>query len=179
MVKMLIGCLVLILLLLSPQTRAIAASQLFQLELGTVRFDIPDDWQSAPGLYGMPLMLLGPVKEDRRPTISVTPLGEAPEFDLEPRKDEKRYKKGREEWLKEMGGRSLSYNPFQKIKWPGMSEGFTMGYRYEINGIKYSENTYYVICKGNLYHLKTLLDFDQEKEYSPAVNKLLRSFSCE
>jgi hypothetical protein len=152
----------------------------FDFKEGKVRFDLPTTWQAARNFFGVPLMLLGPQKGDRRPVISVVPTGIAGvSFDSASlKKDQEGYKKGRENWLTKLGGKSVEYYPYQNPKWKNTEEVHTIGYRYAVGEKEFSEMSYYVVCGGRLFQFKTVLSKTHEKIYSSVVDGIMRSFSC-
>ena len=164
----------------------LAQAQSFKLPTGSVKVEVPEKWQNVSDLFGMPLMLLGPEKGGGRPVISVTPTGKAVSgrngiyFDAaELERSQKDYRAGREAWLKKYGGKSLSYVPYRVEKWEGVPEAHVLGYRYSLQGAEFAENTYYVICKDKLFHLKTLMRASHEKDYASTLDQAVRSFKCE
>jgi hypothetical protein len=167
----------------SPAT---AATKTFKLERGTVKMDVPEEWQDAEDLFGMPLMLLGPETTDRRPVITVTPTG-MDGISLDPKDvaaNQEDYKAHRKEWLEQYEGKALNFFPYEAQKWAGVSEAHAMGYRYTLKSpegtdTEFVERSYYVVCKNKLYHLKSLVTATQEKAHGKEVERTVRSFTCE
>ena len=162
-----------------------SAIRQFQLEKGSVKMDVPTQWQVAPELYGIPLMVLGPMGTEpnaRRPVISVIPTGiQNIKFELSKiQEEEKSYKSGREKWLKKFDGSAREFFPYKKLEWSGVTEAHQMGFRYQLGSTEFVEKTYYIVCEKNrsLYHIKTLVSSNQEKEFSPVMDATVRSFSC-
>lgn len=156
------------------------ANEKFQLNRGVVSIWVAKDWQSVKDLFGVPLTFLGPKANGARPVVSFTPTGlQDLKFDqksLEKNQDE--YKTGREAWLQSKDGKSLQYYPYQ---FEHLKEGIDVhkiGYAYEINEIRYSEYSYYILCGGQLFHSKVLFRQDHEKQYKNVVEKMIRSFEC-
>lgn len=161
---------------------ALGALQSFKLEKTTVKVEVPEGWQTAQDLFGSPLTVLGPFEEDRRPVFSVVAVEEfSPKFQMDPKKEEVSYRKGREEWLSKFNGaaRYISTIPYKKISNPSIKDGFGIGYRYMLEETMYVENTYYVVCKNHTYNLKTLMTSDQEAASAKTFEKMIASFSCE
>jgi len=146
----------------------------------SIKIDVPKKWQDAQDLYGVPLFLLGPESDGARPTLAVTPTGISDlvfdENGLE--KTQNEYKKGREEWLKNNGGTSVSYLPYKTEKWGNIDVAHTIGYRYKLGGKEYVEKSYYVFCKKKLYHMKSLMTAGSAKELARTMDDTIRSFSC-
>jgi hypothetical protein len=162
-----------------------AAVKQFQLERGNIKLDVPSQWQIAPELYGIPLMVLGPMgsgPQARRPVITVIPTGiQNIKFELAKiQEEEKSYRTGREKWLKKFDGAAKEFFPYKKLDWTGVTEAHRMGFRYVLGSTEFVENTYYVVCdkSRSLYHIKTLVSAAQEKEFAPVMDATVRSFSC-
>ncbi len=145
-----------------------------------VKIDVPAKWQDAQDLYGIPLVIAGPTQDGLRPSLAITPTGIAElQFDEKSLgKTQDEYKKGREAWLKNNGGKSIAYIPYQSEKWNGIEVAHTIGYRYEREGKKFVEKSYYVICNKKLYHMKSLMTDGQEKEIGKTMDKTIKSFAC-
>lgn len=153
--------------------------QTFSVGPTSVSIDVPAGWQSAEGLYGIDLMILGPEVAGDRPVVSVIDLGESPAIELDdPKSDEQEYRTGREEWLAAKEGKFIKLIPL-RIDSIADAKGFTVGYRYSLEGKEYTENTWYVVCKGNAYNLKTLVPLAAAKDSLPTINKIITGFSCQ
>jgi hypothetical protein len=97
-----------------------------------VSIDVPAGWQSAEGLYGIDLMILGPEVAGERPVVSVIDLGESPAIELDdPKSDEQEYRTGREEWLAAKEGKFIKLIPLRIVSIAD-AKGFTVGYRYSL-----------------------------------------------
>jgi hypothetical protein len=160
---------------------ALAETRRFALKDGPVSLDVPAGWQALPDYLGVPLMLMGPPVGNGRPVISLTPTGKSyatlkpDELD----RNQRDYRTGREAWLARKGGRSLAYAPFRSEK-VGSTEFNSIGYRYRLaGGEEYVESSLYVVCKGKLFHLSTLVRGSHESHYSDPVERVIRSFGCE
>src|SRR3989344_4423555 len=88
--------------------------QTFKLERGTIHIMVPEYWQTANTLFGIPLTLLGPEKAGRRPVITIVPTGKAEIVKDRKNKQklETEYRLGREAWLKKNHGKSIEYYPY-------------------------------------------------------------------
>jgi len=152
----------------------------FKLSRGTIQIDVPKEWQSAPDLYGIPLMLLGPEQAGRRPTLAVVPSGQPGQKitseDLKANPDG--FRIGREKWLKKYQGKALEFFPYQYEKLSNGSEVHTLGYRYEISSLKFTEKSYYVVCQGKLYILKSVLSDGHTSDAENSIQNTVRSLSC-
>lgn len=157
------------------------AAQSFQLKDAKVRIEVPQGWQEARDLYGMPLMLLGPEAAGGRPVISVTPTGLGKsQLDAQSLvQDEAGFRQGREAWLKKMNGKAIAYSKYRALKWEGIEQAHAIGYRYEIGGVEHVEYSYFVLCKGQFHHVKTLVRAGHEDAYRATVDQIVKSFGCE
>ena len=147
------------------------------------QLDIPNDWQAAPGLYGMPVIFLGPEQKlGRRPAITVVPTGLKNFHYFDPKlmkADQNGFRTGREKWLQKVHGHSLEYFPYQLTKWPSVSEVHSIGYKYRIGDLAQVEQSYYLVCNGKLFFIKTLMLEQHQTAYAPVMDRILKSFSCE
>lgn len=160
---------------------AFAAQQKFKLEHGTVQMDVPAEWQTAEGLMGAPLAILGPEGSGHRASMLVVPLGIGPDtFNPSELKDGAHsYKAGREAWLKQVQGRSLAYLPYKEVKLNNSGVAHSLGYRYQIGEDQFLAKTYYVTCKEKVFHLKTVMTPSQETAHAKTVDQMIASFTCE
>jgi hypothetical protein len=158
---------------------ALAAT--YDLERGKVTLDVPSKWEDAKNLFGVPLMLLGPMEGETRPTISVTAVGKnTMKFDpAELKKTEADYLAGRKRWLEDRDGEFVAFSGYRNEKFSNGADAHVIGYRYTLNGEEFAESSYYVSCNGGLYHLKTLLRATQEGKYASETSKIVRSLKCE
>jgi hypothetical protein len=168
----------------------LAHAERFALNKSTVNIDAPSTWQNVQNLFGMPLMFLGPTSAGGRPVLSVTATGQhGLIFDTTSlRRNEAEYRTGRETWLAKYKGEALSFTPYHLEKLPGGLEAQTIGYRYRLNGVVFAETTYLIVCKEQLFHLKSLLRAPQgrlpssqtsQNETARAIQGMLNSFTCE
>ena len=159
-----------------------AAIEDFKVKGDQFKIEVPAGWQTANDFYGIPVTLLGPDNEEKKRTvIGITPVGYADTaraFDKgDP--DVKAYMSGREEWLKTFDGKAISYDPYQKITWPGIEEAHALGYHYELPSGKFYERSLFVFCGGRrLYHIKTITHSNHENTDNALVDKTLKTLSC-
>jgi hypothetical protein len=166
--------------LLCVSVSAGANTTTFRLNNANIGLSVPSHWQAVRDFFGMPLMLLGPSVRKGRPTVSIAPTGmkNLRFLPTELKANQDSYRAGREDWLQRRNGKSLEYFPYQfQIRSDG-SEIHQIGFRYVLSGVAYSEHSYFILCGGNLYHAKTLLRVDQEKESDSTVRELVESFTC-
>lgn len=155
-------------------------SKNFEIEGVKFSLEVKSEWVDTIGLFDIPLTLSGPMINDVRPIISVTPT-EMTKVKFAEQKDNQTnedYQSERKRWLSTHKGSVINFYPYQKTKWDGVEEVHILGYSYSINENVYDEKTYYVLCKGRLYHLKTLVQeihFESLKE----IEGIIRSFQCQ
>lgn len=159
---------------------AFAAPETFKLELGTVKVNLANEWQSVKDFMQAPLTLMGPFKDQHRPVVMIIPLGKSELKTLDPKKEEASYKKMKEEYLLAGGGGKLeTLIPFKYLKIPAASQAFVIGARYALNDMNYVESSYYLTCKGTTFHLKSLMTAAEEKVHGKTIDQMIESFSCE
>jgi hypothetical protein len=147
------------------------------------KVDVPQGWQTPIDFYGFPVSLMGPENAEKHRTfIGIIPSGEADTdhvFDSG-NKDVKGYISGREKWLEQFNGKSISYDPYQKTNWEGIEEAHVLGYHYELPTGKFYERSLYILCSGRrLYHVKSLVLSPYEKTDNAIVENTIRSLKCE
>jgi hypothetical protein len=155
-----------------------AGRQLFSVGPKGVYLFIAPGWQAEEASFGMDLMVTGPETDGERPVVTVNFLGESPAIEIKDQKSEEgEYRAGREEWLARKGGKFLALIPLRNISLAGAA-GVTVGCRYTLEGKEYLENTWYVVCNGNAYNLKTLIPRGSEAGSSPVADRIVSGFSC-
>ncbi len=154
--------------------------QTFALEGATVSIDFPASWQAAPGLMGMPLMLLGPEQAAGRAAFSVTPttLNDLSFDDAALDKSQSEYRAGRTAWVEDKGGSAIEFYPYKKSKTKSGLDLRQIGYRYSLAGTEFTEISYFAICKGQLFHLKSLIRKENAIPQS-SMDQMAGSFRCE
>lgn len=155
-------------------------SKNFEIEGVKFSLEVKSEWFDTIGLFDIPLTLSGPMINDIRPIITVTPT-EMTKVKFVEQKDNqtnKDYQAERKKWLASHKGNVISFYPYEKTKWDGVEEAHILGYSYSINENVFDEKTYYVLCRGRLYHLKSLVQeihFESLKE----IDGIVRSFKCQ
>jgi hypothetical protein len=154
---------------------AVPQPKSFPLEQGTVAFQLPAGWEHETDVFGTPLVLLGPVKDEQRSVISVVPSGLEVDFAKELGKTEYEYRLGRRQYLETVGAELVKFRDYEKTKLNG-NEAHVMGVRYRTGGVEMAETSYYVLCQKKMYFLKTLTrDAGEER----AVSDVAQSFRCQ
>jgi hypothetical protein len=157
-----------------------AQAEWIKLKHGQVRVKLPEQWQAMKDMLGMPLVVVGPMKESGRPTITITPtnihdIGFKKEL---MQKDYPAYREGRLSWLKDMGGESVGIFPYQMEKWPHIPEVHHYGHSYVLNNIHYVEHSYYFTCEKQIYHVKSLYRAEEFKGEEAKIESVAKSFEC-
>lgn len=151
----------------------------FKLEKGKASFDVPDTWQTTQDLFGMPLMILGPMESEEagRPTITITTtIDPAPLSAQEMKRTQEDYQDGRREWAKGKGGEVLSFVPYHTQKWAHVPVVHCIGVRFQLNDKTYLERTYMFKAGENvLYYMKSLVTEDQVKQYGQELDAIVKS----
>jgi hypothetical protein len=153
----------------------------FPMKDGKISLVVPEKWESTKGLFGVQVMLLGPMISENRPVVTIDSTDfEDMKFDAESlKKNEVEYKEGRELWLKKYNGKSLEYFPYQVKELKSKSTDHNIGYRYELGANEFVERSHYITCNKNLYHFKILIRAKEEKNYTADIEKMMNSFSCQ
>jgi len=159
-----------------------AAVKKFEVGADHFSINVPEGWQSPRDFYGFPVSLIGPDnKEGHRTVIGITPAGASDKEHAFDRGDTdiKAYMSGREAWLDQFEGKSISYDSYQKTKWAGIEEAHTLGYHYELPTGKFYERSLFVLCNGRrLIHIKSLVLSQYESTHNKIVDETLKSLKC-
>jgi hypothetical protein len=141
---------------------------------------VPKGWQKVKEMFGIPLMILGPMTDGARPTVSFSSTDrEGLNFDpIQLKQNEAQYRNGREAWLTKHKGKALEFFPYKFENSKGSPEIHTVGYRFVINDIKFIEKSYYFVCSKKIYLVKTLLRSNHENEYADTAETVARSLKC-
>ncbi len=138
--------------------------------------DVPENWREVKDFYGIPVTFLGPsVSPKPRAVVQIIPT-EAPSVKI---KDDDaksfgdKYAEGRKRWIAEQKGELLEILP-GKIDGKFLKSGVS----YRLNQKSYLERTFYTSCPKKLFHLKIVLNFENEDELE-LCEKIIRSFSCD
>ena len=139
------------------------------------KINVPENWREANDLYGIPVTLLGPsVSPKPRAIVQIIPTDapKVPMSEKDARGFGEKYAEGRKNWVREQGGQIYEILPgkFEDGK-------LSAGVSYRINQKSYLERTYYVNCPKKLYHLKIVLNLENQDELSDCES-IVRSFAC-
>ncbi|MBC7429500.1 MAG: hypothetical protein H7336_12860 [Bacteriovorax sp.] len=147
-----------------------------------VSFDVPSDWQTVNKDVGIPLKLLGPIYEDQRPVLLFVPVDLKNEKLVldDKTKAEESYKLSRLAWLQQFNGKSITFLPLKTFTTDGKKiEIHQFGHLYIFNNVNLEEKSYYINCKKETFHIKTLIQVEHIEKWAPTMNKMIESFRCE
>jgi hypothetical protein len=152
----------------------------FKIEDKTISIYYPKSWQFAYNFLSTPLTLFGPVKNNKRPVISVT-NSTLKNFSFEKTKlskNQQSYKDGRLRWLKKNKGKFVRFSGYRISKWNKIKEVHSIGYSYTIANELYLEKSYFFNCNEELYNITTLMTWEQNKEHGKQIKKMISSINC-
>ena len=159
---------------------SLAHAKWVQLKRQSVFIDAPSDWVAQKDVFGMPLMWRSPKKVNGRVILNIVPTGLKSRYSdpKELSKDQEYYRAGRRKWIKERAGEFIKFKPYQKLKWKSVRDVHTIGVEYELAGIHYSEQSYYLNCGGEFYHLKTLYRQNEWADQQNKIKGIVSTFRC-
>lgn len=149
-----------------------------------VHLHIPEGWQIQRDLFGMPIMVLGPERNGERAVMSVqhTAIRNL-KFDHPAlSRTQGQYYEGRKRWIEELGdsnSRYLGGLPLERLSWSNGNDGFKIGYRYQMRGLEFQENSIQVNCGNRLFLFKTLTSTKSPAEDRQALAGLIRELDCQ
>lgn len=131
-------------------------------------------------MLGLPLVLVGPKKENSRITISLTPTGLNKLFlipdELEANQND--YRNGRRKYVREIKGEIQEFFPYETKKWKNVERVHTIGFKYVLGGHTFVERTYYFTCKTQMFHMKSKYRENEFPDGNDVVDKIVKSFNC-
>ena len=157
-----------------------ASEATFSLSNRKVGLEIPEGWKAETGLLGLPLVLLGPLGEDKtRTVLSFAGMGKdnIAFGDSFVSRAQPEFKRAKSEWLKKERASLVDFLPMEDAAWPN-GRALILGMRYEFRGRRNTEKTYYFLCKQKMYHAKVMTSAANEHELSTA-EALIKGLSCE
>ncbi len=169
-----------LLLAIFISTPLMAGQEKFQINERSISLNVPSGWEAVKDLFGMPLVILGPMENEARPAIMFLSLKLTPkEFDQDtfPTLFQD-FKLKKEDWLKSHKGELLSFEPATAIELRKDLKGHFIGAKFKINEIEFIERSYFLSCKNNIFNVKYSLRQTHEK-YLPVLQKLAGEFVCE
>jgi hypothetical protein len=158
-----------------------AKVETFNLSVGNkVTLNVPEKWETAKDLFGIPLAVLGPWANESRPVLSIVPTGV--KASIMPQKDFQNlfnnFKKEKEEWVRSHKGELLGYEPTKSAELRKDLKGHFIGAEFKINNVHFIERSYYLYCKDELFNLKYSIR-DEHRKYIKDLQKMVEEFKCE
>ncbi len=144
-----------------------------------VSLDVPSDWEVINKEVGIPLKLVGPLHEEYRPVLLVVPLDvkeDRMNFKDEAAAQES-YKVSKLAWLQSVNAKLISFLPMKTFK-AGNAEFHQFTYLYQMKDENYEEKSFYVKCKDQTFHMKTLLKMEHAGKWESTIKPLVESFNC-
>jgi hypothetical protein len=159
---------------------AMASTERFSLKTGhQITLNIPQGWETAKDLFGLPLTILGPFSNESRPVLGVVPTKvkseKMPEKEFKQFFDD--FRKEKEEWVRSNKGELIDFDPTKSVEFKN-ARGHFIGAEFKINNVTFLERSYYLFCKGELYNLKYSIR-DEHKKYLSDLQKMVEEFKCE
>ncbi|WP_127716576.1 hypothetical protein [Halobacteriovorax sp. HLS] len=152
----------------------------FNLKNDKISLHYPSNWQFAYNFLSTPLTLFGPVKDGRRPVISIN-NSSVKNFSFDKKnlsENQDSYKSGRLKWLKKNNGKFVRFSGYRISKWKNINEVHSIGYSYTIEKDLFLEKSYFFNCNGNLFNINTLMTWEQNKRHGKEIKKILTSLEC-
>ena len=151
-----------------------------KLKKANVYFKTPRKWKSVPNFLGLPLILLSPMKNKSRITISITPTGLKKKFLIneEMKATQNNYKKGRIRYVKEIQGEITGFFEYETRKWKNVERVHTIGFKYKLGGHLFVERTYYFTCKTQMFHMKSKYREGEYPKGDSTIDGIVKSFNC-
>lgn len=166
--------------LLILSTNSYSLTKTFSVEKQNISILYPKNWQFAYNFLSTPLTLFGPIKNEKRPVISVTNSA-LKNFSFNKKKlssNQQSYKDGRLKWLKKNQGKFVRFSGYRISKWNNISEVHSIGYSYTIANDLFLEKSYFFNCNKTLYNITTLMTWEQNKEHGKQIKKMISSIDC-
>ena len=145
----------------------------------TISVEVPKEWQSAKDLFGLPLSLLGPEENEARPAMSFSYTGMTKKI-MTPEKFRelfKEMKQGKERWATKLGAKLLMFEQPTSVAITKEITGHFIGAEFMVQNEIFTERSYYLYCKDEVYHVKWMLR-EGQKKHMKDIETILRSFSC-
>lgn len=158
---------------------SLAIADNFVLKPGEIEINVPWGWETAKNLFGVQLMIAGPMENERRPVVTIDSTHFSYEFNSKDlMNDQGSYRMGRLNWIMKNSGKVIDFLPYKIETLEDGIKDHVIGYKYEMDGVQFVERSHYIPCKKVLFNIKVLLPLAQEEEYSSKINKMIKSFEC-
>jgi len=140
----------------------------------------PKKWKGYKNMLGIPYMLVSPMKQISRITISVTPTkGKNAKLSFSKDGDaDTAYKKGREKYLKSISATMKDYYPHKIIDWENVKAVQTIGFKYFHGGNHFIERTYIFACNKQIFHMKSKYRHEEFPDGDEQVESIVKTFNC-
>lgn len=141
---------------------------------------VPNTWESAQDLYGIPFTLLGPWKNESRPVITVlsTFLTQQKFNQEDLKKILSDFKDQKSSWVLSHKGQLLSFEPLEEVEFKTKVKGYHIGAEFVVNNIHYIERSYYLDCENELFNLKYSIRKEHRSQLKD-IQSIVESFQCE
>ncbi len=146
-----------------------------------VSFDLPKSWKTFEKVMGLRLLIASPMKNGTRITVSITP-SDIKDFgfkDTDFSRNENAYKEDAIKWLSSKKGEAKEFFPYKKEEWSKETVAHVFGWKYDLGGITFVENSMYVLCNKQLFHIKSMYKEDFDKKDAPKIKQMLKTFRCQ
>ena len=156
------------------------SAETFLMKTGhKITLNVPEGWETAKDLFGLPLTVLGPFANDSRPVLGIIPTKvmseKMPENEFKKFFDD--FRKEKEEWVRSNKGELLDFDPTKSVEFKN-ARGHFIGAEFKINNVSFLERSYYLYCKGELYNLKYSIR-GEHKKYLSDLQRMVEDFKCE
>jgi hypothetical protein len=160
---------------------AFAKIQKLELRNGTVSFELPNkEWNYYRDMFGLPLVFVGPSRDNQRITISVTATG-IEDLMLNPDKlesDQNRWFLGRKRFVEKLNGVITKKFEYKKISSANLPVIHKIGYQYQVENRVFESYSYFYNCNKQLYHVKSLGEIQLFPDFSKTSDHFLNSLGC-
>lgn len=139
-----------------------------------------DQWLVGPAI-GFPLVVLSPVENGYRRTMSLTPEMTASKMNVsldDMKKEELIYQNGRKKYVSDRKGEVHEFLPIEKVKNDHGLEIFRLGYIYSIGGLKIVEYSYRFTCQNNVVAAMERYYPKHHKNGMKDYQKIWRTLRC-
>lgn len=161
---------------------AFSKTQTVELRNGTVNFELPDNkWKFYKDMLGLPLVLVSPMEESQRVTISITPTG-VDNIPLDPKKlksEQNAWFLGRKRFVDKFKGEITKKFDYQTLKTAHLDEVHKIGYQYSVEDKLFESYSFYFYCDKLLYHVKSLHEARLFPAAKSSIDKFFNTLNCQ
>ncbi|TNF27435.1 MAG: hypothetical protein EP319_11640 [Deltaproteobacteria bacterium] len=144
-------------------------------------FKTPDGWNGYKEMLGIPFILVSPMKQISRITISVSPIKEKNSiltFDENGADPNTPFKKNKETYLKSIHAKMQEFYPHKIIDWDNVKKVQTIGFKYFHGGNHFIERTYILACNKQIFHMKSKYRYEEFPDGDAIVEEIVKTFNC-